>query len=414
MNCLTKTKTPSVTQTGRVSERQTIRVFRTQVSDPVNANEQLIVAEIFRASYLGFWHRLEGRVVHAIELYVINPNTVDGDPHGDNITKMAEAEAIKYILAGKGSLEFFDPASIRDIRINSLIILKAIHEVDFSMPSDECPLVFYSPFLALVETYEPMKLLLEEVQRKACAEGYEGQQEVINHLSCFMRLMETGILPIHHRLSDSKSDAEVRFWELYYLFGDEEDLYHPATTDTLAERSSHHQHIWRVVPRNGLAWRASQPGTLGGFVELTCYHLGFDGHSYFPVHQTFGINAFQGHRLVTSLPIYPIRFALNASQILRESREAGLKFIEAVKETQKWYHGWTLRLQGERKDDREFVSSNVIVDCAEAFKAQSDLRPKAAVIPETSEEKWEKRDWVLSIWRRKPGSGRLHNVKKKE
>ncbi|KAL2789049.1 hypothetical protein BJX66DRAFT_307704 [Aspergillus keveii] len=65
---------------------------------------------------------------------------------------MAEAEAIKYILAGKGSLEFFDPASIRGIRINSLIILKALHEVDFSMPLDECPLVFYSPFSALVET----------------------------------------------------------------------------------------------------------------------------------------------------------------------------------------------------------------------------------------------------------------------
>jgi hypothetical protein len=62
---------------------------------------------------------------------------------------------------------------------------------------------------------------------------------------------------------------------------------------------------------------------------------------------------------------------------------------------------------GEKKSGRGFVSSNVIVDCAEAFRAQPHSRPEAGFVTEHIEKKWSNRDSGLCTWRGNPGFGRL-------
>ncbi|KAL4748041.1 hypothetical protein BDW72DRAFT_196176 [Aspergillus terricola var. indicus] len=373
----------------------------TLAPEAADVKQQPIVAEIFMASYLGFRHRLEGDV-YAIET---DPHEHDGTPNDDiriRVRELAQAEAIDYILTNRAARRV-DPSSLWAIRINSPAILRALHEIDPSMPMDGCPLVFHSPFLELIESYNPMKLLLEEVQSKADGAEEEDQQELVSHLSCYMQLIGADILPIYHRLKQNKPDTDVSFWELYYLFGDEDELYCPATTDS----SSRHQQLWRPVPRSRLQCYASLKEDVDYTIEITCYHLDFDGHSYVAVTSIFVISFFRGQRLVTSLPIYPLRFVPNARQILKEAQAAGLKFTEAIREKQMTYHGWALRSQEDKNNDRGFVSSNVIVDCAEAFKVQPHWRPVPGDVTEPTEETWAKRDKAISMWWKDPSSGRL-------
>ncbi|KAL4898917.1 hypothetical protein BDW74DRAFT_164309 [Aspergillus multicolor] len=383
-----------VNKTDDSSDEKSNHSGTTEEDKEVSQAEEIIVTkpEVFRASYIGFWHRHVDDEYHAFETHV-QDYAKDGDTE-DNFQRAMEtmnaSAATDYIRTNRSTS---NTGPIRCARINSTVVLNALREANPTLPGKGTSLVFFSPFAPLVESHEHMKKTLENLQERASSagkepddkekgedetkgEGEDDAQQAIRHLTCFMNLMDSDILSVVHRLRSSSPDTKISFWELYYLFRADEDLYYPAASHSRSDDPLQFQKLWRMVPQRDVRHTDEENRSKTDHkLYVKCYYLDFDGSSYVPVVQDIGIAPFEGQRNVTSLPIYPLRFAPNSEHILRESRDAGQKFVEAIDQKHMTYHGWAVRHRESTKRERGFVSSNVIIDCDETFKAHPDWKP---------------------------------------
>ena len=122
--------------------------------------------------------------------------------------------------------------------------------------------------------------------------------------------------------------------------------------------------------------------------QLRCYYIDFDGKRFCPVTHCFRIQPFEGERDVTSLEIYPTRFAENASQIRADLKKRGAMFREFTTFKHRYYTGSTLVCHpcgcslGDRDQSRypENIDSQVIVDFHEALQSNGDWFPSTSLV----------------------------------
>ncbi|KAI0866956.1 hypothetical protein F4860DRAFT_455754 [Xylaria cubensis] len=88
---------------------------------------------------------------------------------------------------------------------------------------------------------------------------------------------------------------------------------------------------------------------------VSCYHVGFDGIRFGPVAQSFGIQGYGGLRDITSLPIYPLKFAKSPRKIRETLLGNGGGFIQLLYGGHRQYSGPNLHEAGE-------IDSPIIID----------------------------------------------------
>jgi hypothetical protein len=201
------------------------------------------------------------------------------------------------------------------------------------------------------------------------------------HLKCLIRFMDEQLLGKTMYL-ESESCKTVAFTDIWYLFkpGDEVvDQSLKQVYRVIGVMSPGHQ----VFP----PWRAKWDKTVKAREEtpiyLHCVYIDFDGKQLGPLLRKVRIPRFDNEKTVTSLEVFPIRFAeekigAHSSDTNEKSRKTlreqfidrGKLFMDMTGFKHMKYNGMTL-------DTRDEVDSNVVVDFQEAFsyfqQAQKNL-----------------------------------------
>src|SRR3569833_1947128 len=225
----------------------------------------------------------------------------------------------------------------------------------------------------------------------------------LEDLRCYVDFIDNKLVPEMDRFREETYSGrlKIRFDDLWYLFTPGELVYVPLNSmlnasenqvDRLGipiEDSSHetsmHQSIWRlghtyvppaeVCPTNTARLDARS-------FDALCYYLDYDGAAYGAVGFRFKMPYFEGERDVRDLAIYPLKYALAADELLREAREIGRMYTEAVTRWHLTCNGWTFvtdpiglpildsNYVRERRQKRpEHIEGEVIVDFKEAFNS---------------------------------------------
>ncbi|KZM28450.1 uncharacterized protein EKO05_0009881 [Ascochyta rabiei] len=223
-----------------------------------------------------------------------------------------------------------------------------------------------------------------------------GSKLALEHMRPLIEFLDHYLLP---RLSflESAECKKVTFPDLWLLFepggevidsdGDQAYRIHKVTT------AKH-----RAVPSwSGIdAWTPAPPPRRGGHesveisdivrpsqnqregddkpIKLHCVYIDSDGFSIGPVTMVFEIRAFAGEKLVTDLPVYPLRFRTTPLQkdargvsatardhikVREELIERGKKFVQVGLTRHVYYAGPTF--------DREMVDGQVVLDNYQMF-----------------------------------------------
>jgi hypothetical protein len=230
------------------------------------------------------------------------------------------------------------------------------------------------------------------------------------HLETFVDFVETHIEPAWQRAAGT-SQRKFRFVDLWMAFQPGELLYAPLTSDSpqssetgkgagakaetgqrsgvradIGQRSSTkmYQKGWRLYTMGQDAihddkLNDTQKASKREF-DLHVYYMEYDGNSYVPVRHTFSVMDYEGERDITTLEVYPMRFAKDADKIKKELEDQGTWFREAVARNHLSYDGWTLTHSptGAASDSSkppalEHIDSDVIIDFVEGYKSESSL-----------------------------------------
>jgi hypothetical protein len=99
--------------------------------------------------------------------------------------------------------------------------------------------------------------------------------------------------------------------------------------------------------------------------------MDYDGENYVCRQESFTIPAYRGEKEISSLPVFPLRYAENAEQILRDARALGRNFVEYQDNKLMTHNGWGLDLDVEEDAPLHFITGDVVVDMAEAIRTNS-------------------------------------------
>jgi hypothetical protein len=142
--------------------------------------------------------------------------------------------------------------------------------------------------------------------------------------------MAREILPLYSQFDnlEATSNAKVRFRDLWYLFRIGDLIYRPIGTDKEVNNPALGNRTWRVYGiRTPWSRYRIEPVDHRNYLDedserhsfaLYAYYIDFTGDEFGIVSQTFEIPPYDGERLVTSLKVFPFRFAPN----WRDSLEA--------------------------------------------------------------------------------------------
>lgn len=225
----------------------------------------------------------------------------------------------------------------------------------------------------------------------------------LEQIRCYERFVDKEILPFYEEFEniDPKKPTKIRYDDLWYIFRVGELLYVPRQKadvgkagkedkqeaqdkkdDHRAQASAWEDHD--VATRQTL-WRISAIHVPGdeeehGWTEdfaLYCHRIDYDGTEFGAVTNYFTLRPYDEERNVTSLAVYPLRFAPNAAQILDHAKTMGKKLLASIHDRHGAYSGWTLLHdpQGQPMSDSqgnytrtpEHINSEIIVDFNEGL-----------------------------------------------
>lgn len=208
-------------------------------------------------------------------------------------------------------------------------------------------------------------------------EGKEEYDEWTNslttyqHLKCLIQFMDEQ-LQGKARFLESDRCRTVAFTDIWYLFkpGDE------VVDQTLRQ-------VYRVIgitsPRHQVfpPWRAKWDKDVKAKEEtpiyLHCVYIDFDGKHLGPMLRQVKIPRFDNEKTVTSLEVFPLRFAEDKASALtpNKSEEPRKSLRQRFIERGKLFMDMTefkhMRYNGVTLNTRDEVDSNVVVDFREAF-----------------------------------------------
>ncbi|KAL2841161.1 hypothetical protein BJY01DRAFT_257160 [Aspergillus pseudoustus] len=196
---------------------------------------------------------------------------------------------------------------------------------------------------------------------------------LVEELRCYMRLMEDIIA--HYNRFDTLSASDelsVHFEDLWHLFKPGETILYseaspnPCASDyaKLKKSRSADQKLWRVYTRK---W------TTEAFM-VKAYCIGHDGDSFICVKEWFDIKVYEGYASVTSLKVFPVRFASNGAKLLATAAKEGREFLKYMESKVVAHDGWALE-PNEDAPTLRHVTGDVVIDFAETFKANPSWRP---------------------------------------
>ncbi|RYP33774.1 hypothetical protein DL767_004641 [Monosporascus sp. MG133] len=302
------------------------------------------------------------------------------------------------------------------IRINSKYILKILETIDDQAFSGDGPVVMVRPYKALgyydelirqkfaelerkfpPQTSDPERLSVGEIdssnEEGHAAEPDQDERETqdnavseddghdestssltaYQHLKCLIQFMDGDI---RKKLAYLDSDAcqTVFFSDIWYLFKPGDEVIEQSRRQAyriVSVISSRH----RVFPPWRISWdkeadRAEEETP----VILNCVYIDYDGKHIGPMTRKVRIARFDGEKAVTSLEVFPLRYAEekkgDATPQKPTFRERlitrGKMFLDMTSFKHMHYSGLTL-------NTREEVDSHVVVDFEEAFSAKHDL-----------------------------------------
>lgn len=316
------------------------------------------------------------------------------------------------------------------IRINSKHILKVFEKIHGDSMSSESSVLMIRPYKALAYYDEPIRQKFQELEAKLGAldprpkgptivdasketDGedvakpsvVESKEETITtaredqkkdsaakddedeftssltayqHLRCLTDFMDGDIKEKLAYLASDRCQT-VSFPDIWYLFkpGDEviEQNRRQAYRIISITSSGH-----RVFPPWRTRWDMEAKASEETPVILNCVYVDFDGKQLGPMTRKVRITRFDGEKEVTSLEVFPLRFAEEKKSpdeqkgadepkkpTLREKLIArGRMFLDVTSFKHMHYSGLTL-------DTRDEVDSHVVVDFEEAFSANTKL-----------------------------------------
>ncbi|KAK1727021.1 uncharacterized protein BDZ83DRAFT_573334 [Colletotrichum acutatum] len=227
-------------------------------------------------------------------------------------------------------------------------------------------------------------------------------KNLVEDLKLLVRFLDNDLkstFDLRQKVKDGTA-LEIEYDDLWHLF---------ARGDIVITTSDPNQ-AYRVINMAGgrepLQYEARYPRSdvekpvpVDGFV-LDCLSFGSDGTAYIPKLQRLPIHRFHGKRLITSLPVYPLRFDPKHNVLRAEFEAMGTRFLDLTRETSchKLARGKTL---DEPSHD---LDNQVIVDMRLAMTAKAEWRMKTSISSEELTRR-DKRETIEGSWcyHREPG-----------
>lgn len=188
----------------------------------------------------------------------------------------------------------------------------------------------------------------------------------LEHLRCLLEFIDTEIHAKIQQIENARS-PKVYFSDIWHLF---------KPGDEVIEQAG--RQVYRVLNVQSMGHRVAPPWASWGDrteagsksktpLTLTCVCIDFDGLELGPVQTRVEISRFDGQRLITSLPVYPLRFYskpdVRSSLIAR-----GKMFPELISIKHVSYSGLTL-------DTRDDIDGQVVIDFEEAISVNRTWKP---------------------------------------
>lgn len=191
-------------------------------------------------------------------------------------------------------------------------------------------------------------------------------RKALEHLRCLLEFIDTEIHAKIQHIENARS-PKVYFSDIWHLF---------KPGDEVIEQAG--RQVYRVLNVQSMGHKVAPPWASWGDrteagsksktpLTLTCVCIDFDGLELGPVQTRVEISRFDGQRLITSLPVYPLRFYskpdVRSSLIAR-----GKMFPELIGIKHVSYSGLTL-------DTRDDIDGQVVIDFEEAISVNRTWKP---------------------------------------
>lgn len=226
----------------------------------------------------------------------------------------------------------------------------------------------------------------------------------LRHMRCYIQFMEQIILPLEKAASDYfMKGGRIKSNDLWHLFQIGDVVYAPS--GSISQQQATFVIYHKVLPAvaDGYPDDFSNRG-----LTIWCYYVDNDGDTYGTVEEKFTIEAYEGEKTVTDLPIYPLHYAHDYESRHIELDEQGQHFKTMVKEKHVYCQGWTLpdnptgtkTVEGKNLtyNPPEYVESDVIIDIKEALNQNPDWKLRFGLSHGVSgHDSWQNGDDKMEI-----------------
>ena len=302
------------------------------------------------------------------------------------------------------------------IRINGES-LKQLLEKALKVEFKYCPVVLLKPFKLLVQHNDHIRNLYKQLEKKfgrkltipvgpdasensqgpdryrgGAAKNEDrnslldtyGTDQAYKELGCLIELMDGDLKALKH--FEGTSVTKIPFSELWHIFqpGDEViTAQKPINAYRVLHVTGGRPYLSPPEPYGEDNGSYALPEKSSDFV-INCYQVGFDGNKFGPVAHSFSIQKYNGLRDVTTLLVYPLKFATDPSEIRETLSANGQTFLDVSRGGHVQYRGLNLH-------EPEEIDSEIVVDFHAAlwdsqdkdknwqFKIDFDIRPPAGV-----------------------------------
>ena len=180
-----------------------------------------------------------------------------------------------------------------------------------------------------------------------------GTDQAYKELGCLIELMDNDLKALKH--FEGTSVTKIPFSELWHIF-------QPGDEVITAQKPINAYRVLHVTGgRTYLSPPVNEDGVLYGLPEkssdfvVNCYQVGFDGNEFGPVAHSFSIQKYDGLRDITTLLVYPLKFAKDPTEIRETLFANGQTFLDVSRGGHVQYRGLNLH-------ELEEIDSEIVVD----------------------------------------------------
>ncbi|KAI9041896.1 uncharacterized protein KD926_006442 [Aspergillus affinis] len=344
--------------------------------------ERSIIAKAHKLNLINFTNRFPNQTeIPVVEALMVD-TTVSAAYEEDSVftqklSNSSAPDALKAMQAKTETNPFKPDAWMARLRVNSVPLVKEIMNILSPEQEFSTSLTFCYPFPPLVQHHDQIKARFEKIQADSVIEKEETEagsdeeiKQLVSEFQTYIGFMESEVIP-----HDPSTHNKVRYPALSAIFKLGDSIYVPGAgksskpnPEMLGQRDD--QRLWRL-------YRTEEDVDQDkGNFKIKCYAMDHDGESYVCIRTTFRIPAFVGEQEISSLPVFPLRYAENAEQIQKECRKQGETFLDYLETKLLTHNGWALDPDpDESHSPLQYVTSDVVVDMAEALKAHPNWKP---------------------------------------